>query len=142
VKGDIQEPSAAADENASFRPELLPVGRYLTDQPMVFCQVVLHRHLVERAGELAAKRTASGRSSLRTIPNDPIPIPLHEKPPNLWFPCSENRRWHCQISRDAFSYGAVPPNIDERLVVDLRWFGANTPVWENRVEFEEDVHDR
>lgn len=35
----------------------------------------------------------------------------------------------------AFSYGEVAPNIDTRLIVDLRWFGKVNPRYENCVEF-------
>ena len=35
----------------------------------------------------------------------------------------------------AFSYGEVAPNIDTRLIVDLRWFGRVNLRYENYVEF-------
>jgi pyranose oxidase len=46
------------------------------------------------------------------------------------------------IHRDAFKYGAVPPNVDDRLIVDLRWFGYVKPQEDNWVKFEEDIKDR
>lgn len=52
-----------------------------------------------------------------------------------WIPVSEGREWHCQIHRDAFSYGGIAPNVDQRLIVDLRWFGRVTPNKENYIEF-------
>jgi pyranose oxidase len=52
---------------------------------------------------------------------------------------SEERPWHCQIHRDAFHYGDVAPNVDTRLIVDLRWFGITNPRPDNRVIFS-DVH--
>ena len=58
-----------------------------------------------------------------------------------WIPVSEGREWHCQIHRDAFSYGGVAPNVDDRLIVDLRWFGRIEPNPENRVEFSEKIQD-
>ena len=48
---------------------------------------------------------------------------------------SENLPWHCQVHRDAFSYGGVVPNVDTRLIVDLRWFGKMTPNYDNYVSF-------
>lgn len=39
------------------------------------------------------------------------------------------------MHRDAFSYGGIAPNIDTRLIVDLRWFGRVEPRKENWVEF-------
>ena len=55
---------------------------------------------------------------------------------------SEGRPWHCQIHRDAFSYGGVAPNVDTRLIVDLRWFGRVNPRPENCVTFSEDESNR
>ena len=49
---------------------------------------------------------------------------------------SDERPWHCQVHRDAFSYGGVVPNVDTRLIVDLRWFGKMTPSFDNCVEFD------
>lgn len=54
---------------------------------------------------------------------------------------SDGRPWHCQIHRDAFSYGQVAPNVDTRLVVDLRWFGIATPLKRNRVTFSDTIND-
>ena len=54
---------------------------------------------------------------------------------------SENRPWHCQVHRDAFSYGGVAPNVDTRLIVDLRWFGKMTPSYDNYVSFASDNRD-
>lgn len=52
-----------------------------------------------------------------------------------WIPVSEGRPWHCQVHRDSFSYGEVAPNVDTRLIVDLRWFGKVDPHEENCVVF-------
>jgi pyranose oxidase len=35
----------------------------------------------------------------------------------------------------------VPPNIDSRLIVDLRWFGMSRPRRSNRVTFSRDIKD-
>ncbi|MEU0492679.1 GMC oxidoreductase [Nocardiopsis sp. NPDC006139] len=141
----------------------LPIGKYMTEQPMAFCQVVLRqehldgleRHLDEVTGDkdrplaqqakarVAAYRAAQrkvlkeNQKNFRKAPADPIPFPKDEPEPNLYIPASTARPWHCQIHRDAFSYGAVPPNIDTRLIVDLRWFGLSRPRAANRVEFSE-----
>ena len=56
-------------------------------------------------------------------------------------PVSEGRPWHCQIHRAAFSYGQVAPNVDTRLVVDLRWFGIATPQRCNCVTFSDTIND-
>ena len=63
------------------------------------------------------------------------PHPGGEPEPQVWIPVSEDRPWHCQIHRDAFHYGDVAPNVDSRLVVDLRWFGIVEPRPESRITF-------
>lgn len=132
--------------NAYLTPQLLwasgirpdPLGRYLTEQPMAFCQIVLRQDHVEAVtdDERFADRTAAHR---REHPEDPVPIPLGEPEPQVWIPVSDGRPWHCQIHRDAFHYGDVAPNVDGRLIVDLRWFGIVEPRYESRISFS-DVH--
>ncbi|WP_238995537.1 hypothetical protein [Streptomyces cyaneogriseus] len=51
---------------------------------------------------------------------DPVPFLPTERDPNLARLVTGGRPWHCQIHRDAFTYGAVPRNVDPRLIVDLR----------------------
>lgn len=115
-----------------------PLGRYLTEQPVAFCQIVLHQTLVD-AIKSDARFADSVREHGKRHPEDPVPIPTIDPEPNVWIPVSENRPWHCQIHRDAFHYGDLAPNIDGRLIVDLRWFGAIEPNIDNRVAFS-DVH--
>src|SRR5207237_7361726 len=62
-------------------------------------------------------------------------------PPMVWIPVSDERPWHCQVHRDSFQYGALPPDIDDRLVVDLRWFGMVEPRRQNKITFEPDLKD-
>ena len=54
---------------------------------------------------------------------------------------SKSRPWHCQIHRDAFHYGDLAPSVDNRLIIDLRWFGISEPRPENRVTFTDTHHD-
>ncbi|QKD62719.2 uncharacterized protein FOBCDRAFT_245995 [Fusarium oxysporum Fo47] len=63
-------------------------------------------------------------------------------PALVYFPLSEKYPWHTQIHRDAFGYGEVPSNIDQRLVVDLRWFGYMKPDQENYVTFSNKTKDQ
>ena len=104
---------------------------------MTFCQIVLRESLIK---DLATDARFSGEAKLAG-PNDPVPIPMHDPPPMVWIPVSENRPWHCQIHRDSFQYGALPPDIDDRLVVDLCWFGMTDPKKKNRVYFEDNLND-
>jgi pyranose oxidase len=123
---------------SGIRPE--PLGRYLTEQPVAFCQIVLRHDTVGSLieDERFAEQVAKNREE---HPDDPVPIPREDPEPNAWIPVSEDRPWHCQIHRDAFHYGEVAPNVDSRLIVDLRWFGIVQPRPENRVMFSDRYHD-
>ncbi|KAJ4252325.1 hypothetical protein NW762_010923 [Fusarium torreyae] len=125
----------------SRTPELkerLPkLGHYLTEQPMAFCQVVLDRSLVN-----SVKDEPAVRAHRRDHENDPLPFPFNDPDPQVYFPLSEKYPWHTQIHRDAFGYGEVPSNIDQRLVVDLRWFGYMKPKYENKVTFSDQYRDQ
>lgn len=123
--------------------ERLPaLGHYLTEQPLSFCQVVLHQHLIDNIKSYLGYETAKRVDEYQDNHNDdPIPIPIHEPEPNLWMPVSEEHPWHCQIHRDAFSYGEVAPDVDSRLIVDLRWFGICRPRTDNKVTFSTRIMD-
>ncbi|GMH41750.1 hypothetical protein BSKO_09660 [Bryopsis sp. KO-2023] len=101
-------------KESDFLPAL---GRYLTEQPLAFCQVVMKRSIVEGIGTKYPDEVAKDKK-LRTQ-HDPIPIPHGDGDPQCWFPYSKDRPWHCQIHRDAFAYGELAPNVDPRLIVDL-----------------------
>ena len=118
---------------SGIRPHAL--GRYLTEQPVAFCQTVLRPGLLDGIGSDArfADRVEAHRAA---DPGDPVPIPADDPDPNVWIPVSEGRPWHCQIHRD-LPYDDMAPNrdVDRRLVVDLRWFGLVDPDRGNRVWF-------
>ncbi|KXH61283.1 hypothetical protein CSAL01_06598 [Colletotrichum salicis] len=131
--------------NSGGLKDTLPaLGCYLTEQPMAFCQVILKKtHVLDIASdsyglgwETAVKEHES------KFPNDPLPIPFNDPDPQVYFPLTNKYRWHTQIHRDAFGYGEVPSSIDQRLVVDLRWFGYTEPSKDNYVEFSTDVKDQ
>jgi pyranose oxidase len=121
-----------------IRPE--PLGRYLTEQPVSFCQIVLHQDIVDQipTDSRFADRVTEHH---KRVPEDPVPIPQNDPEPNVWIPVSEGRPWHCQVHRDAFHYGEVAPNVDTRLVVDLRWFGIVEPREDNQVRFSDRTTD-
>jgi pyranose oxidase len=116
------------------------LGAYLSEQPMAFCQIVLRQSIVDAlpGDPRFADRIQKYR---KQHPNDPIPIPMNDPDPQLTIPVSTGRPWHTQIHRDAFAYGGLPPNIDNRLIVDLRWFGKVEQREENKVTFSNDVRD-
>ncbi|PSS38000.1 hypothetical protein PHLCEN_2v183 [Hermanssonia centrifuga] len=120
------------------------LGRYITEQPMTFCQVVLDASLINSVDEnpwnlpwWAAKVDAHKER----FPEDPIHIPFRDPEPQVTTPFTEDHPWHTQIHRDAFSYGAVAETIDTRLIVDFRFFGYTEPRELNQVIFQDSYDD-
>lgn len=117
-------------------------GKYLTEQTMTFCQVVLHKKHVEMV-EKTPEKIAEGNQQItdavknhkKDHPDDPVPFPFDDLDPNVYTPFSEKYPWHTQIHRDAFGYGEVPADIDQRLIVDLRFFGYIDPNEHNKITF-------
>lgn len=110
---------------SNIRPEAL--GRYLNDQPMVFCQIVLSQALIRTIGTPTRE--------------NPVPIPEDDPIPQVWIPFSEEHPFHCQIHRDAFPYGILSDDlgIDHRSIVGLRWFAQKKITKESRITFS-DTH--
>jgi pyranose oxidase len=75
----------------------------------------------------------------RNRKDDPLPFPANDPDPQCYYAFSDSQKWHTQIHRDAFGYGQVPTDIDQRRVVDLRWFGYTEG--ENSVTFSTKVKD-
>jgi pyranose oxidase len=126
--------------NSEFDKDLPALGKYLSEQPLAFCQIVLKQGIVDQIRRDPRFRDKV-RAHQRQNPRDPIPIPVHDPEPQTWIPVSEGRPWHCQIHRDAFNYGALAPNVDSRLVVDLRWFGIVQQRKESCVTFSKTYKD-
>lgn len=105
-----------------------------------FLQIVLKKEYIdsipteEPFGDYEHSKGAILRHKIR-YENDPLPIPFTDPEPQVTLPYSSDDPWHVQIHRDAFSYGEVGPRADSRVVVDLRWFGAQASNPENRVVF-------
>jgi pyranose oxidase len=132
--------------NAFYTPQLLwksnirphALGRFLNDQPLFFCQIVLKKELLAKIRKLWENEP--GRSLKKGPPDgDPVPIPMDDPIPNVWIPFSEQHPYHCQIHRDAFPYSIIPGNlgIDHRAIVDLRWFTRKEIREEDRISFSE-----
>jgi pyranose oxidase len=124
---------------------LIPMnGRWMSEQPMTFCQVIMDKHLVDYAGDRKGKpewwTDVLTQHRLRN-PNDPNPIPAHDPEPNITIPVSKERQWHAQIHRDAFSYGEAGSHVDPRTIVDFRFFGLQAASETNYILFENDVQD-
>lgn len=124
--------------NSEIRPA--PLGRYLTEQPMSFTQIVLKQDHIDaiRSDPRFADKVKKHQEE---SPHDPLPIPAGDPEPQVWIPVSEDRPWHCQIHRDAFHYGDVAPNVDTRLIVDLRWFGIVQPSYDSYIHFSDQHFD-
>eukprot|EP01092_Planopodium_desertum_P010711 TRINITY_DN480_c0_g1_i1.p1 TRINITY_DN480_c0_g1~~TRINITY_DN480_c0_g1_i1.p1 ORF type:complete len:263 (-),score=12.35 TRINITY_DN480_c0_g1_i1:37-732(-) len=106
------------------------------DQPKIYGQVWLNKHIIARTKE---KYEKLGR---KLNPADKIPIPRDARPPYLYIPVSKGRPWQCQISRDGSNEGRLAEHFDSRLVVDLRWSAPILPRRENRVWFSHEVLDK
>ena len=122
--------------NSNIRPA--PLGLYLSEQPMTFCQIVMKQELLDNLAtspylDSAAKKRVTDYQKVH--PEDPIPIPMTEPEPQVWIPVSKQHPWHAQIHRDAFQYGDIGPNVDSRVIVDLRWFGIVDQAPTNKVTF-------
>ncbi|KAK3372257.1 hypothetical protein B0H63DRAFT_496837 [Podospora didyma] len=129
--------------NSGFAGELPALGHYLTEQPMAFCQVVLDRTLVDTVVDdpYHLGWTAIVEKHQKEYPHDPLPFPFNDYDPQVYYPLSKEYPWHTQIHRDAFGYGEVPAEVDQRLIVDFRWFGYVKPQYENCIEFTKEMTD-
>ncbi|KID84961.1 Glucose-methanol-choline oxidoreductase [Metarhizium guizhouense ARSEF 977] len=78
---------------------------------------------------------------LETSKLDPLPFPADDPDPQCYYSFTDSQLWHTQIHRDAFGYGEVPADIDQRRVVDLRWFGYTEEKHDNCVTFSTDHRD-
>ncbi|KAF8747376.1 GMC oxidoreductase, partial [Rhizoctonia solani] len=110
--------------NSGIRHKAL--GCFLTGHSHSFCQVVLRKTLLD---------TLKTNSSTNSDPNDEIPIPLDDLEPQVGIPYSPSHPFHTQFHRDAFSYGDVGPQIDQRVVLDIRYFCMLEVQESNRISF-------
>jgi pyranose oxidase len=124
--------------NSHIRPPAL--GRYLCEQSMAFCQIVLKRSIINDIATDPAYEEAVAKHRAR-FPKDPLPIPFDDPEPQLMIGYQSDHKYHVQVHRDAFSYGDVGPRSDPRVVVDLRFFGKQDINKENRIIFPDDVVD-
>ncbi|KAK5997077.1 Pyranose 2-oxidase [Cladobotryum mycophilum] len=109
---DAQMPLPGPPTTASSKLIPMPAfGRYMTEQTLAFCQVVLKKTLLEGIKEdQGGKRIAEHQAK---NPKDPIPLPFNDPDPQCYFP----------------------------LMADFRWFGYTKPELKNYVTFSEKVKD-
>ncbi|KZV83963.1 pyranose oxidase [Exidia glandulosa HHB12029] len=140
---------------------LIPnLGKRIVEHPMAFCQIVLRQELASTRDLLREDTTLTTpqvdnvtsqehpkwwrdavAAHVEKFPHDPIKIPVQDPEPQVAIPVSKDFPWRAQIHRDAFSYGEASPLVDPRLVVDLRFFGMQKGVLENRIIFEDSFWD-
>ncbi|KPM39261.1 Pyranose 2-oxidase [Neonectria ditissima] len=129
--------------NSGLKEHLPALGHYMNEQSMAFCQVILKKSLVDNVKNdpygLGWKQIVEEHEA--KAPKDPLPFPFEDPDPQCYFPLSDAHHWHTQIHRDSFGYGEVPATIDQRLVVDFRWFTYVKPVYTNYVEFSKEYQD-
>ncbi|KAJ7587789.1 putative pyranose oxidase [Mycena floridula] len=124
-------------------PIIPNLGIRISEQVLAFCQVVMLKSVVEKVDDKDRPLWWQKAVTAQRIahPNDPIHIPVEDPEPHVFIPVHPDRKWHTQIHRDAFSYGEVGPQVDHRIVVDLRSFGMQEPDPNNRLIFEIDYSD-
>jgi len=132
-------------EGTDHTSEYPALGCYLHEHTMAFTQVILSKEIVSG---LDSEPEAFNGGGI----NLPIEIPTYDLDPTLYIPLDADseadltdqtkRPWHCQIHKDPFSYGQIGKEIDDRLVVDLRWFGMVEPVKENKVVFDQEYEGK
>ncbi|KZT36902.1 pyranose oxidase [Sistotremastrum suecicum HHB10207 ss-3] len=144
--GAVGTPQILANSFFAKEQELPALGKYITEQTMAFCQIMLYRDLIAGVREKPKPEWQKRvEDHIRDFPLDPIAMPFDEPEPQVTSPISKEHPWHTQASysnqnsrrihRDAFSYGKVGATIDSRVVVDLRFFGRNDPVETNTLTF-------
>ncbi|KAK6537274.1 hypothetical protein TWF694_011466 [Orbilia ellipsospora] len=104
--------------NSGMKQDLPALGAYLTERILTFCQVTLKQEIVKEAD-----------------------VPKDDKDVQLLQGVTETRPWQTMIHRDAFQYGQVPENVNEKLVVDIRSMSGMEPKKENRIEFSDNAKD-
>jgi pyranose oxidase len=137
TSGTISADHFVVTTGAVWGPQLLwaseirheALGRYLNDQIVASCLVVLSKELVASLGPPPSRE-------------DPIPMPQDAPEPEVWIPVSEKRPWHCQIHYDPINFTTPGGEfVDERLLVFVQWFGMVEAERHNRVYFLDEIRD-
>ncbi|VDC06898.1 unnamed protein product [Peniophora sp. CBMAI 1063] len=116
------------------------LGHYLSEQTMAFCQVVLKRSIIDDIEKDPKFKNAVSKHHGRH-PEDPLPIPFNDPEPQIYLKYRTENGYIALIDRNAFFTG-VRPEIDPRVVVDLRFYGRNDVQQENCITLDEYKYDR
>ncbi|KAJ7840228.1 pyranose 2-oxidase [Mycena leptocephala] len=112
--------------NAQSTSQIPNLGLFLTEQPVTFCQTIWKKSLLDSIKKAEPKKPTGGRRQ------DPAPQ-IYYKP---------RKSVRGMIQRDdAWSFGAFGDTVDNRLIVDFRFFGMATPLRKNRVTFTHEYRD-
>ncbi|THH03893.1 hypothetical protein EW145_g5921 [Phellinidium pouzarii] len=136
--------SGFVDYTNSNKSLIKNLGKYITEQPMTFCQVILKSELMDLIPRNPFKLDwwqEMVRNHKERHPEDPLRFPFRDPEPQVTSKVSQRHPWHAQIHRDAFSYGNVAATIDSRTIVDLRFFGFAEPRVDNTITFESGYED-
>ena len=107
---------------------------------MAFCQVALKRSIIDDIEHNPKYKDAVGKHH-GIHPEDPLPIPFNDPAPQIYLKCRTENGYIALIDRNAFFTG-VRPEVDPRIVVDLRFYGRNDVQQYNCVTFEKYKDDR
>ena len=107
---------------------------------MTFCQVVLKRSIIQDI-DTDPKYKPAVSMHHAFYPDDPLPIPFNDPEPQIYLKYRKENGYIALIDRNAFFTG-VRPEIDPRVVVDLRFYGRNDVQRDNRVTFDAIEVDR
>ena len=119
------------------RGENSSLGRYITDHTFTACTVLLKKE-IEKEMVAETKRVAHDSVNLN---QDSMPVPMKDPPPHMYIPVSKERPWHSMIFRESFQFDPLPEDVDDRRIVDLKWFGMIEPNRENHITFSSENRD-
>ncbi|KAJ7304641.1 putative pyranose oxidase [Mycena albidolilacea] len=145
--GELANPQILANSGfgATTDRKVHIIPNLVSSLVMAFCQIALlqvritYHNTIQHENPWWKAAVADHKKRFGGV--DPLPIPFQDPEPQVTIPASLERPWHTQIHRDAFSYGEVGPSLDSRIVVDLRFFGMQEGVPENKMIFQKGFKD-
>jgi hypothetical protein len=142
-------------------PDLPAIGRYLSEQSLVTCQVRLphsfyhrQRH-ISRTGGFEGGPQGKDKREFMAV-HGPVEffnsfitfiwlilILASNSEPQVNVKFTREKPWNGMINHDAYLYGSHKPGFkyDQRFIVDLRFYGRSEVSRENRLIFKEEGPD-